>query len=75
MLPSPISLPNSNVSKWGVAKFSPIPNPELFILENKVIDDLSSNQYYAYRICWGVITGNIDDDLVFLEVGPINQSC
>ena len=33
----------------------------------------STNQYYAYRICWGVITGNIDDDWDFLEVGPMNH--
>ena len=65
---------DGNVSKWGVAKFRPIPNPKFVILYNKVIDDLSTDQYYAYGICWGVITGNIDD-LAFLEIGPINHSC
>ena len=42
---------NGNVSKWGVGKFRPIPNPKFVILDNKVIDDLSTDQYYAYRIC------------------------
>ena len=28
----------------------------------------------TYRICWGVITGNIDDELAFLEVGPMYHS-
>jgi hypothetical protein len=65
---------NGNVSKWGVAKFRQIINPNFVILHNKVINDLSTDQYYAYRICWGVITGNIDDDLAFLEVGPMNHS-
>ena len=49
---------NGNVSKWCVAKFRPIQNPKFVILDNKVIDDLSTNQYYAYRIYWCVITGN-----------------
>ena len=66
---------NGNVSRWCVAKFRPIPNPKFVLLDDEVIDDLSTDQYYAYRFCWGVITGNIDDDLAFLEVGPMNHSC
>ena len=65
---------NGNVSKWGVAEFRSIPNSEFVILDNEVIDDLSTDQYYAYRICSGVIAGNIDENLAFLEVEPMNHS-
>ena len=41
---------NGNVSKWGVAKLRSIPNLEFVILDNEVIDDLSTDQYYAYLI-------------------------
>ena len=39
-----------------------------------VIDDLSTDQYYAYKICLAIITGNSDDDLQYLEVGPVVHS-
>ena len=39
-----------------------------------VIDDLSTDQYYAYKICLAIITGNCDDDLQYLEVGPVVHS-
>ncbi|KAB7499914.1 hypothetical protein Anas_14505 [Armadillidium nasatum] len=37
-------------------------------------DSLSTDQYYAYLICCSIITGDVDDDLALLEVGPINHS-
>ncbi|KAB7494258.1 hypothetical protein Anas_01934 [Armadillidium nasatum] len=41
---------------------------------NETLDSLSTDQYYAYRICCSIITGDLDDDLALLEVGPINHS-
>ena len=38
------------------------------------MDDLSSNQYYAYRICSAVMLGSVDANLEFLEVGGLNHS-
>ena len=38
------------------------------------MDDLSSNQYYAYRICSAVMLVSVDADLEFLEVGGLNHS-
>ena len=38
------------------------------------MDDLSSDQYYAYRICSAVMLGSIDANLEFLEVGGLNHS-
>ena len=35
-------------------------------LENDVIDDLSTDQHYAYRICWEIILGDIDEVLQLL---------
>ena len=34
----------------------------------------STDQYYAYRICWDVITGNIDDDLAYEPFSLANIS-
>ena len=38
------------------------------------MDDLSSNQYYAYRICSAVMLGSVDANLEFLEVEGLNHS-
>ena len=38
------------------------------------MDDLSSDQYYANKICIAVISGNVDSDLAQLEIGPIVHS-
>ena len=38
------------------------------------MDDLSSNQYYDYRICFAVMLGSVDANLEFLEVGGLNHS-
>ena len=43
-------------------------------LPSHVIDDLSTDQYYAYKICLAIITGNCDDDLQYLEVGSVVHS-
>jgi hypothetical protein len=65
---------NGNVSDWEVVKFKPIPYDGFVMLDNQTVNNLSTDQYYAYRICWGVITGDVDDDLALLEVGPLNHS-
>ena len=38
------------------------------------VNDLSTDQYYAYRICWLIVNGAIEDDLLYLEIGPIVHS-
>src|SRR5215469_16156040 len=65
---------NGNVSEWEVIKFKPIPYARFEFLDNATIDKLSTDQYYAYRICSSVITGEVDEDLALLEVGPLNHS-
>ena len=59
---------NRNVSAWKVVKFKSIPFAGFVHLDNLTIDKLSTDQTYAYRFCWSVITGNVDEDLELLEV-------
>ena len=64
------------VSNWPVTQFKQVfvPISSFPKLPPHVIDDLSSDQYYAYKICLAIITGNFDDDLQYLEVGPVVHS-
>ena len=41
---------NGAVSEWKVVKLKSIPNPNFPVIPNSLMDDLSSDQYYAYRI-------------------------
>ena len=38
------------------------------------MDDLSSHQYYADRICSAIVFGSVDVNLEFLEVRGLNHS-
>ena len=51
-----------------------IRNPNFPVLPNEVIDYLSSDQYYAYRICVAITLVAIDDDLELLEFGPLHNA-
>ena len=62
------------VSEWPVASFKNISNVHFPDLPQAVVDDLSSDQHYAYRICMAVMIGSVDEDLQYLEVGPIVHS-
>ena len=57
-----------------VAKFNPIPYSSFPFLPNEVINDLSTDQYYGYRMCWAIIPGEVDQDLDHLEIEPLNHS-
>jgi len=43
-------------------------------LPDDIVDDLSSDQYYGYRICLVVTSGYLDPDLQKLRIGPIVHS-
>ena len=62
------------VSDWEPVKFKRIPNAKFPVLPNDVIDDLSSDQYYAYRLCMCIMLGDVDDDLALMECGPLCHS-
>ena len=62
------------VSKWPIANFKNIPNVHFPDIPHTVVDELSSDQHYAYRICMAVTVGLVDEDLHFLKVGPIVHS-
>ena len=65
---------NDAVSEWKVVKFKSIQNPKFPVIPNSLMDDFSSNQYYAYRICSAVMSRSVDANLEFLEVGGFNDS-
>ena len=65
---------NGAISDWKVVKFKSIPNPKFPVIPNSLVDDLSSDQYYAYRIFSAVMLGSVDANLEFLEVGELNHS-
>ena len=68
------SMLNGIVNQWQVVKFKSIPYLSFPILPSEIIDDLSTDQYYGYRLCWAIITGEVDEDLSHLEIGPLNHS-
>ena len=57
-----------------VANFTPIANRNFPLLSWIDIGDLSSDQYYAYKICRSVISGEVSQDISLLEVGPVVHS-
>ena len=62
------------VSKWPIANFKNIPNVHFPDIPHSVVDELSSEQHYAYRICMAIMVGLVDEDLHFLKVEPIVHS-
>ena len=65
---------NGAFSEWKVVKFKSISNPKFLVISNSLMDDLSSDQYYAYMIFSAVMLGSVDANLEFLEVGRLNHS-
>ena len=61
------------VSTWSVGQFEQISMPTSSF-PNLPANVASTDQYYAYRICWAIINGVVEDDLLYLEVGPIVHS-
>ena len=56
-------------------KFKSIPNAKFPVIPNSLMDDLSSDQYYVYRICSAVMLRSVDANLEFLKVGGLNRWC
>ena len=49
-------------------------SPNFPRLPNDVEADLSSDQFYAYKICLAIVKGKLDSDFSMVEVGPIIHS-
>ena len=62
------------LSSWIVTQFMPIFVPSFPSLLLHVVDDLSTDQHYGYKICLAVVTGIVDDDLQYMAVGPVVHS-
>jgi hypothetical protein len=44
--------------------------PDFPALSEDIVDDLSWDQKYLYRICMALIAGVVEDDLAAIEPGP-----
>ena len=53
-----------------MVEFDEIPNLNFPAWAQETIDDLTSDQYYAYKISIGVLSENIQD-VSDLKVGPL----
>ena len=47
---------------------------DLIYLTNEVLEDLSTDQAYGYKITEAIRSGQIQKDLALLEIGPVNHS-
>ena len=67
---------NGIVSDWEVANFELIWNQNFPLVPSSVIDELSADQYYGYRICMAVMMGPsaINKDLKLLKVGGLSHA-
>ena len=65
---------NGAVSDWPVNRFKPIKNSNFPLLPAEVVDDLSTDRHYSYRICAAVMSGKVTTDLQLLEIGPLCHS-
>ena len=59
-----------SLSELPVVAFQPVSFPDFPVFNDEVEKDLSWDQKYLYRICKGVITGVVEDDLAAIEPGP-----
>ena len=49
--------------------------PPLIKLPEEVIQDLSTDQHYGYKIVCAIRDGVLPSNLALLEIGPVNHSC
>ena len=65
---------DGSVSEWPVVQFKRIINPNFPELPQCIVDDLDTDQKYAYQMCTAIMIGSVEPDLQYLEVGPIVHS-
>ena len=58
----------------SVVNFVSIGNRNFPEIPDEVVQDLSTDQSYAYRICRAIISGCVDDDLSKIKVGLLAHS-
>ena len=54
---------NTCVSEWPVVNFTPIKCPELLLIPQAILEDISDDQHYGYLICLAVSSGSVDENL------------
>ena len=60
----------NRVSSLPIVAFQPIKFDDFPVLPDEVVQDLSWDQKYLYRICMALIRGTVEDDLAAIEPGP-----
>ena len=63
-----------DVSEWSVVNFVPIITTDVIVLPPDVVEDLSNDQNYGYRMCLAIKNGLVSNELGRLNVGPISHS-
>ena len=59
---------------FAAVAFARIKNDDFPQLAEEVACNLSRDQNYLYEICWGIIEGNLDEDFILRQPGPLNHA-
>ena len=60
-----------DLTELEVVAFKKIPNPDFPVLEESVVEDLSKDQKYTYKVSHAIIKGEMPPDLANQEPGPL----
>ena len=60
-----------DLTELEVVAFKKIPNPDFPVLEESVVEDLSKDQKYTYKVSHAIIKGDMPADLANQEPGPL----
>ena len=60
-----------DLTELEVVAFKKIPNPDFPVLEESVVEDLSKDQKYTYKVSHAIIKGEMPADLANQEPGPL----
>ena len=52
---------NTCVSEWPVVNFTPTKCPELLLIPQAILEDISDDQHYGYLICLAVSSGSVNE--------------
>ena len=63
-----------NLTKFPPVKFARIKNKDFPNIPVDVVDDLSTDQRYLYRICCAIQEGQLENGLADCQPGPLNMA-
>ena len=65
---------NGLVSGWQMLKYRPLSSTGFCKLPKEIVENLSSHQFYEYRVWWTVMSATPDNDLAQLTVGGLSHA-